>query len=295
MCRIAFLSAVIMLEQSMRASDLWAFQVKGARTKTQQIEMDGKEREAAAALPPVLLRAFSEGLVFDAEGDQLPLHSNVSVGDAMVLYRAVHETKLSTTAEVGFAQGISTLAILKALADNQSGIHHVIDPFQAQYNDIGLAMVERAGLGSRMYFHRKFAEEVVPHLAALDFGFIDSSHRFDATICEFVLLDRKLKIGGKLAFHDMRLPSMQKFLRYVFANRSYELVRTFDSSSSTKPRGKNWTPRNFLMWASSLVPGKGRIFRDEVLQPWDSMDIPSLAVLRKTASDDGELMFNSHF
>lgn len=70
-----------------------------------------------------------------------------------------------------------------------------------------------------MQFYRKFAEEVFPNLSSLHFVFIDSSHLFDLTVTEFVLADKKLDVGGGMAFHDMWMPSLQTFVRYVLANR----------------------------------------------------------------------------
>ena len=265
------------------------------RAQAEPSEMKDEAQEAETMLPPTLLAAFSEGFVFDAEGDPLPLHSNISIGDATVLYRAVREIKPKISAEVGFAQGISALAILKALADNASGIHHIIDPFQDHYNDIGLAMVERAGLSAWMQFHRQYADAVIPNLPDLEFGFIDSSHLFDFTVCEFVMMDRKLKIGGMIAIHNMQMPAMQKFLRCILANRSYEMVRTFDSSGLANARRMSWAPKQFMLRALHLIPGKERIFRAEVLTPWKSMQIQNLVVLRKTASDDRDSNFYRRF
>jgi predicted O-methyltransferase YrrM len=248
-------------------------------------------QDPAAVLPPALLTAFSEGVVFDPDGDQLPLHSNIELSQALVLYKAVREIKPRVSVEVGFGQGISALAILQALHDNETGLHHIMDPFQDQFNDVGLAMVERAGLSSLMQFHRKFADEVIPHLPALDFGFVDSSQLFDFTVCEFLMLDRKLRTGGLLAFHDMRMPAMQKFLRYVLANRSYELVRTFDTPETPAARKPEWAPKQLILRALHLLPHKERIIRAEVLRPWPTLRIPNLVLLRKTASDDRDAKF----
>ena len=108
-------------------------------------------------LPPLLLEAVSKEKVYTASGASVPLHSNVALCEALVLYNIVRELKPTVSAEIGFAQGISTLAILKALEDNGSGAHHVIDPFQDKFDDVGLTMVRRSGLTSRLSFHRKFA------------------------------------------------------------------------------------------------------------------------------------------
>jgi predicted O-methyltransferase YrrM len=254
-----------------------------------------KKIEGSADLPKVLLYAFQEQCVFDGNGKTNLLNSNIALSEATTLYQAVRHLKPSISAEVGFAQGISTLAILQALHDNNTGIHHVMDPFQGKFNEIGLAMVKRAGLSSRMKFHRQFADEVIPHLPELEFGFIDSSHLFDLTISEFVMMDRKLKIGGMLAFHDMWMPSLQKFLRYVLANRSYELVRTFDSPGLENPHTIKQAIKQFMLRALHFVPGKEHIFRIELLRPWQSFHASNVVVLRKTSNDNRDWKFHANF
>jgi predicted O-methyltransferase YrrM len=248
-----------------------------------------------SVLPEVLRTAFERQCVIDKNGNQVDLHSNIAVSEALDLYRAVRRLKPSVSAEVGFAQGISTLAILQALEDCDAGIHHVMDPFQEKFDDVGLAMVERAGLGSRMKFYRQFADEVIPQLPELDFAFIDSSHLFDLTISEFVMVDRKLRVGGMIAFHDMWMPSLQKFLRYVLSNRAYEVVR--DSGPTESVSQPEFTRRlmNHLRRAIHLIPAKDRLFRNDLLTPWNSLNIPNLVVLRKVEGDARDWQFHRDF
>ena len=105
--------------------------------------------------------SFKNGKVFGPAGESLPLDSNVSLEEATNLYSVVRQLKPSVSVEVGFAKGVSTLAILQALADNGHGVHHVIDPFQSQFGNAGLEMVRRAGLESNFQFYETFAENVV--------------------------------------------------------------------------------------------------------------------------------------
>ena len=247
------------------------------------------------SLPKVLLNAFQENCVFDKDNKQVPLHSNISVDEAAELNRAIRDLKPSVSAEVGFAQGISTLAILQGLEDNGAGIHHVIDPFQEKFEDVGLAMVERAGLSSRMQFHRQFADEVIPNLPELDFGFIDSSHLFDLTVSEFVMMDRKLRVGGLIAFHDMWMPSLQKFLRYVLSNRSYEIERSFMPKADMKPAGSTSGLKGLLLKSIQILPGRERFFNENILTPWNSLNIPNLVILRKTGLDKRDWQFHRPF
>src|SRR5947209_6531734 len=161
------------------------------------------------ALPATLRKALTDGKVYDSSGALVDLHSNVSLEEAFHLYLAVRDLRPEVSVEVGFAQGVSAQAILQALEDSDQGLHHVMDPFQSRYAYSGVAMVERAGLSRRMIFHEKFAEEVIPALPEVGFAFIDASHLFDLTVSEFVLVDKRLKIGGVIGFHDMWMPAQQ--------------------------------------------------------------------------------------
>src|SRR5688572_15418576 len=93
----------------------------------------------ASKLPTVLREAFATGTVRDRSGNSIPLSSNISLDEAITLYSVVLAARPTATVETGFAHGISTLAILQAHRDNDEGIHHVVDPFQANYGDAGLA------------------------------------------------------------------------------------------------------------------------------------------------------------
>lgn len=239
--------------------------------------------------------ALATGQVFNSQGQKVPLTANISIEEAETLYRVVRKVKPTVSAEVGFAQGISALAILKALADNGAGMHHIMDPFEEKYEDAGLAMTARAGLDSRLQFHRKFAEEVIPALPRLQFAFIDSSHLFDLTIQEFVMVDKKLEVGGMLAFHDMWMGSLQKFLRYVLSNRAYRLVRSFDTPLPQHRLTVKRRIKRALLKLAHSVPYKDKIFREEILRPWNSLMISNLVVIQKTADDNREWTFHTPF
>lgn len=227
-------------------------------------------------LPKILRQAFADKQVFTPAGAKTPMHSNVSEDECLRLYETVRALRPSVSMEVGFAQGISTLAILQAMKDNGAGLHHVIDPYQHRFENCGLAMVEKAGLGGQFQFHHKFAEEVIPSLPALQFAFIDGSHLFDLTLAEFVLVDKRLDIGGVVGFHDLWMPSLQKLTRYILQNRAYEIYD--DDGTPTGEPG-------FLSRVAKLLPGHKRIFSPEFLKPWASLNLENMVLLRKTADD----------
>lgn len=255
-----------------------------------------KPLQTSDQLPDTLVDAITRGLAINSHGEPVPLHSNISIDEAAVLYRLVRELSPAVTVEIGFAQGVSTLAILKAHADNdRSGVHHVIDPLQAQYDDVGLAMVRAAGLEPWMRFHRQFADEVVPNLPRIQCAFIDSSHLFDLTISEFVLMDKRLDVGGAVAFHDMWMPSLQKVLRYILSNRSYELASKEATAQPDRRRTFRARAKRTLVDGLNRLPMARWVLNQEILCPWSILDVPNLAVLRKTAEDARDWRFHKVF
>ncbi len=239
----------------------------------------------ATMLPPLLLEAFTTGTVKSAGATRVPLASNVSQEEAVLLYDTVRTLKPENSAEVGFAQGISTLAILKALHDNDAGRHHVADPFQANYGNAGLTMVREAGLDARLCFFDKFAEQVFPELPPLQFVFIDSSHLFDLTVAEFVLADKRLDPGGVIGFHDTWMPSVRKAVRYILANRGYRL-----RGASTV---RSW--KSLLSRAIRAMPGASRIFSPEALAPWSTLGIGNLVLMEKVENDRRDWQYHRRF
>jgi len=237
-------------------------------------------------LPEALNQAFSSNTVMDEQGNSLPLDSNVSLEEAQSLYNMVKSLGASATAEVGLARGISAMAICKALEDNDKGHHHIMDPFQKNYGNAGLSMLRASQLDHRMTFHRNFAEEVFPTLPELDFVFIDASHLFDLSMLEFVLADKKLRVGGVIAFHDLWMSSLRKLLRFILSNRSYKLVMP-----PLRPEGalgqklSKTNLRSAIAGILRAIPLSKRLLRDEILHPWPGFRVNNLAFVEKQAED----------
>lgn len=176
----------------------------------------------------ILLEAFSKGEVWDEHANSITIDHNISKGEAELLYQVVRENTPEFVLETGMAYGISSIAILQACEHNNIGVSHIIDPFQSYYRDIGLSMVRKAGLECRLCYHRAYLWEVMPKLGRIDFAFIDSSHLFDHTLLEFVLIDQKLKLGGWIGFHDFLLPAIQSVVSFIVENRGYEMITVND-------------------------------------------------------------------
>lgn len=241
----------------------------------------------------VLKEVFATGKVYDESGSRVDLSSNVSESEAALLHAAVREVRPAASVEVGFAQGISALAILEAIKQNGLGHHHVVDPFQRNFGNAGREMVRRAGLASHYSFHEAFIEDVFAQLPRLQFAFIDSSHLFDLTVCEFVLVDKKLDVGGVVGFHDMWMPSQQAFIRYLLANRAYEVWRP-----AAAPRGEPQRESGVKRAVRSLarrLPAAERVFSPDFLKPWGEFNLGNLMFVRKTANDARDWRFHQRF
>lgn len=220
-----------------------------------------------------------------AESPEFILFDAINAEEAGQLYAMVRTLKPAHSAEIGFCCGGSGMAILQALTDNANGgIHHACDPFQSSYaKNAGLRNVEHAGLSKSLRFHEKFPEEVIPHLPRLQFAFIDASHLFDLSISEFVLVDKKLDVGGVVAFHDLWMPSLRKVICFLLANRNYEIVRPDGEVNSSRKRAS--LPRHLLSRILRMFPKSEMLFSADALTPWVEFGMGNLALLRKTGDD----------
>jgi predicted O-methyltransferase YrrM len=245
-------------------------------------------------LPQAVLEVFQTRRVFAPDGQAQALESNVSQAEALQLYTAVRQLRPEYSVEIGLAHGISALAILSAISANGTGHHYVIDPFQANYGYCGEAMIQRAGYRDLHSLLEGFPEEVLPKLPGLEFALIDSSHLFDLTILEFVLIDKKLKAGGILALHDTWMPSIQAVLRFILANRAYEIRRDFSSEVAAELSMRVRWKQIAARWLGRM-PGAERLLSTSVLRPWSTFEVGNLVFLRKLSNDQRDWRFHQRF
>jgi predicted O-methyltransferase YrrM len=227
---------------------------------------------------------LERGQFRDAAGALQPLHSNISPDEALALYALVRQLRPRATAEIGFALGVSGLAILGALAANGGDSRHFVsDPFQTSLvSGQGLEHVRRAGLSDRLQFHEKFPEEVFPSLPPLQFAFIDASHLFDLTLLDFILVDKRLETGGVVGFHDLWMPSLKKVVRYLLANRAYRVHPASPPGPAPSSRQRLSSSIKKLLRA---LPRADRFLAPEILQPWADFNLSNMVFLEKLAPD----------
>jgi len=242
---------------------------------------------ALTDLPPLLRELLDSGQFRDASGALQSIYANISTEEVLALYGLVRQLRPRATAEIGFALGVSGLAILGALeANGGDSRHYVCDPFQTTLvAGQGLAHVRRAGLDHRLQFFEKFPEEVFPTLPPLQFAFIDASHLFDLTLLDFILVDKRLETGGVVGFHDLWMPSLKKVVRYILANRAYRIHPASHAAGTPK------APSAYERLAASVkkilaaLPHSNRLFAPEILQPWPGFRLGNMVFLEKLAPD----------
>ena len=244
-------------------------------------------------LPGFLHEIFRTQQVFDREGNPHPLGSNVSQEEALSLHAAIRRIRPQRSLEVGLAHGVSALSILAAISANGFGHHHAIDPFQRTYHGCGEAMIDRAGLKSLHTFYERFPEAVIPDLPRLQFAFIDSSHLFDLTLVEFVLVDKILDVGGVIALHDLWMPSIQTVVRYILSNRSYEVC--YDLSPRPNPLTILQRAKLLIGFGLRRLDGIDKLLSPEISRPWCTLRMPNLVFLKKLSADKRDWRFHQRF
>ena len=115
----------------------------------------------------VLQEIFKTSTVIGPKGEKYPIHSYTSEDQCKFLQAIIHKTKAQTGVEIGLAYGISSLAICEALSCQEKPEHHIIDPLQGDWRDIGLLNLEKAGFLKHVEFYRDYSHVVLPKLPAI--------------------------------------------------------------------------------------------------------------------------------
>lgn len=171
-----------------------------------------------------------------ADGDKHPIDPSIGIhpAEGIWIYELCRQLKPDATLEIGLAYGFSTLYFLAALAENRHGRHSSIDPYQrsapGRWGGIGLTLGRRLG-GERFRFIEERSFAALTHLAdnseRFDIIFIDGRHFFDFVLTEFTLSAELCSAGGYMIFHDMWLPSIQRAVAFIRANRTdFQYVET---------------------------------------------------------------------
>lgn len=186
---------------------------------------------AVTELPPnnVLHSILSTRSVLHSDGTSSELHSETSGEECAAMYRFLKETRPEIAIEIGMAYGVSSLAALTALEENQCGRLISIDPYPSGFDHVrqsALLAIHNAGLSHRhMHLHLE-SELALPKLidegVRPDFVYIDGHHGFDHAFVDMFFADKMLPVGGTIAFDDSQWRSVHRVIRYLLKHRHYE-------------------------------------------------------------------------
>jgi len=214
-----------------------------------------------------------------------------------VLTEVLSRLQPTTSLETGVAFGISTLTICAAMAaapgDASGRRHYGIDPNQtSQFGGAGLAAVQRAGLEHLFRLLEGPSHLELPRLLAegvtLDFALIDGHHGFDYALLDFFFVDKMLRPGGIVAFHDYSWDAIQRAVRFVRTHREYQFTGSFRGLI-----GEGSLPRRLARVARVAARGDGAA---AVGQHWRlAWGTPSMAILTKRRDYEPDHTFYADF
>jgi predicted O-methyltransferase YrrM len=181
------------------------------------------------ALPDTLEQMYKIGYSTNQRAEKVKFDDSISRDEALAIGNVLRDIRAEITLETGVASGASTLVICQhhKLSGQYGAMHYGIDPNQiSQYGGAALENLKKESM--QQYFqllegpsHLKIAE-LIQRGISVDFALIDGWHTFDYTLIDFFLIDKLLRKGGIVAFHDMYGPAKQKVLRFIKTHRKYE-------------------------------------------------------------------------
>jgi len=147
-----------------------------------------------------------------------------------LLAQLVLTVKPEFSVDWGLGDGAATMAIVLSRRFDGSPSRHVsLDPFQHSISkDVGLIQMRTRGLMANLEFREDLSEDflVQSHKAnrEFDFIFVDGDHSFLGKIADAFLLDRVLKPGGVVVFHDSLFQSTSAAVTSLIRDRNYSVL-----------------------------------------------------------------------
>jgi predicted O-methyltransferase YrrM len=160
--------------------------------------------------------------------DLFPVATIPAEGEALRDW--VQRADARATIEIGFGYGLSALYICAGLVANghADACHVALDPNQTwRFSDLGLQVIEQAGLAGMFELHREDSQLALPRFVAegrrFDLAFVDGNHRFDGVFVDLMYLGRLVRGNGIVFLDDYQLPSVQTAVRFCTTNLEWTL------------------------------------------------------------------------
>lgn len=163
-----------------------------------------------------------------SEGDYASVA--LPAADADVLVDVLGEDT-RTIIEIGLAYASSALALAESLAGHEHGKtrHVIIDPYQAQFEFVGVQLLAEAELDGFYELIEEESQIVLPRLVAsgdcFDAAFVDGSHKFHNVFVDLYYLQRLVLPGGLIALDDYDWAPVATAVDYFVENMGWRRVR----------------------------------------------------------------------
>jgi predicted O-methyltransferase YrrM len=227
-------------------------------------------------------------------GDIVTFNSHTPLEQCLFIQQIIKDHGLKKSIEIGFAHGLSALAICEGVKNNGGTKHIVIDKFEStHWSNIGLELVSKFGFGQIIDYREKYCFETLAELIngneKFDFAYIDSVKQFDWILTDFFLLDKLLMENGCIIFDDVSWPGIRRVVRFVSKLPSYKIL-------GSVPQNRINRKRQFISSLVRIIPDKEKLFRDDVLVTDSDLGINSRCVaFKKIKNDDRNWDWNTNF
>ncbi len=208
---------------------------------------------------------FASEVKIGANGREYrPADSSLRLDEALELQRLVAESRACHTMEIGLALGASAVAISEALEHHGDEARHlVLDPFQSEFGDVGLAELSRLELRERVeflpLFSHEFLHDCIKQGRRFDLIFNDGAHAIGSKVTDAFLADQCLNPGGILAFHDAFMFSVTAAVKYLAQERGYQIIELVpDSRLKRCLRALKYGARYGWWYGTEVVPCTAR-------------------------------------
>ncbi|HML58286.1 MAG TPA: class I SAM-dependent methyltransferase [Ferruginibacter sp.] len=231
----------------------------------------------------ILEKIFETQKFTNSKNQIINIHSETRKNQCDFLQDIIKNNKFKHSIEIGFAYGMSTLAITEEIVKN-GGSHVVIDKFQnTGWGGNGLDLITQAGYSEKVEFYEEYCYITLPALLEkgrkFDFAYIDSTKQLDWLLVDFFYLDKLLEINGIIVFDDVIFPGIRKLLRYLCQFPNYKVYAQF-------PTNYNESKSKKLAKSLKLLPYSEKLLKEEILRTDFELGINAHAIaLQKIDTD----------
>jgi predicted O-methyltransferase YrrM len=243
-----------------------------------------KKNKKIKKMNNTLIEILKIGEFYTKNNQTIKIHSHTKIGQCQFLQQIIETNKFTKSLEIGFAFGISALAITESIMKNNGQKHTIIDKFENQHwNGVGIEILEKAGFSNNFEFYEEYCYNILPRLLnngrKFDFAYIDSTKQFDWLLNNFFYIDKMLDINGIIVLDDVNFPGIRKLARLIHSFPSYEV---YDCYPYNYPN----TKKQILSKIVKLIPFKRYIFKPEIIETDFSKKINCNCVAFKKTEHD---------